>query len=100
MPRIRQRTTNRGTDSEAIKRAAEICINENKSERSVANQFEICHVSLNRYIKKLKAHRDSGGPLPQGCPNPGPRATKWPVNAFGFARQHLYSIVYDILNYY
>jgi len=65
MPRIRQRTTNRGTDSEAIKRAAEICIKENKSERSVANQFEICHVSLNRYIKKLKAHRDSGGPLPE-----------------------------------
>jgi len=48
MPRIRQRTTNRGNDSEAIKRAAEICIKENKSERSVANQFEIFHVSLNR----------------------------------------------------
>ncbi|XP_060878158.1 uncharacterized protein LOC132950650 [Metopolophium dirhodum] len=65
MPRIRQRTTNRGNNSEAIKRAAEICIKENKSERSVANQFEICHVSLNRYIKKLKAHRDTGGPLPE-----------------------------------
>lgn len=61
----RQRTTNRGTDIEDMKRAAEICINDGKSVRSVAKKFDICHVSLNRYIKKLKAHRDSGGPLPE-----------------------------------
>lgn len=48
-----------------MKRAADICINENKSERSIAAKFGICHVSLNRFIKKLKTHHDSGGPPPE-----------------------------------
>lgn len=65
MPRIRLRTTNIGIDIEDMKRAAEICMNESKSVRLVAKQFDMCHVSLNRYIKKFKAQRDSGDPLPE-----------------------------------
>lgn len=62
MARIRKRTTNRGTDSAVMKRAADICINENKSIRSVAADFEICHISLNRYINKLKSMKLGGSP--------------------------------------
>lgn len=63
MARIRKRTTNRGTDNEVMMRAADICINENKSVRSVAGEFDICYVSLNRYVKKLKDSK-----LGQGSP--------------------------------
>lgn len=57
MARIRKRTTNRGTDNEFMKRTAEMCINESKSVRSVVGEFDICHVSLNRYVNKLKANK-------------------------------------------
>jgi len=42
---------------EGLKRGAEMCINESKSVRSVAGEFEICHVSLNRYVNKLNASK-------------------------------------------
>jgi len=34
-----------------------MCINESKLVRSVAGEFEFCHVSLNRYVNKLKANK-------------------------------------------
>jgi hypothetical protein len=53
MPRVRKRTSNRGTDNEVMKQAAAICIKENKSIRSVAKDFDICYVSLTRYHQIL-----------------------------------------------
>ncbi|XP_060846584.1 uncharacterized protein LOC132926267 [Rhopalosiphum padi] len=65
MPRNRVKATNRGTTSEStMQKAALLCLDEHMSERSVAKQFNICHVSLNRYIKKFKLHRETGGCLP------------------------------------
>ncbi|XP_026818841.1 uncharacterized protein LOC113557490 isoform X2 [Rhopalosiphum maidis] len=65
MPRNRVKATNRGTTSEStMQKAALLCLDEHMSERSVAKQFNICHVSLNRYIKKYKLHRETGGCLP------------------------------------
>uniref|UniRef100_A0A2S2NP39 Jerky-like n=1 Tax=Schizaphis graminum TaxID=13262 RepID=A0A2S2NP39_SCHGA len=65
MPRTRKRITNRGTmaDSE-MRKAADICLQENQSIRSVAASFNICHVSLSRYIKKLKLHQNGRGDKP------------------------------------
>jgi len=60
MPRVKERTSNRGTDNEIIKQAAEICINESKSIRSVAKNVDICHVSLTWYINRLKAVKLGG----------------------------------------
>ncbi|XP_008188257.1 uncharacterized protein LOC100160950 [Acyrthosiphon pisum] len=45
-----------------MKQAAEICIKESKSIRSVAKDFDICHVSLTRFIIKLKAMKLGGSP--------------------------------------
>jgi hypothetical protein len=65
MPRNRVKVTNRGTTSEStMQKAALLCLDEHMSERSVAKQFNICHVTLNRYIKKFKLHRETGGCLP------------------------------------
>lgn len=62
MPRTRERTSNRGNDPDLMRRAADMCINEGKSERSVAGNLGICHVSLNRYIKKVRATEFGGSP--------------------------------------
>jgi len=65
MPRKRVRTTSRGTTSDStMKTAALLCLDEHMSERSVATSLNICHVSLNRYIKKFKLHRETGSSLP------------------------------------
>lgn len=45
-----------------MKKAAEKCINEGKSERSVAGNLCIYHVNLNRYVKKLRATEFGGSP--------------------------------------
>jgi len=45
-----------------MKKAADICIKECKSIRSVAKDFDICHVNLTRYIIKLKAMELGGSP--------------------------------------
>ncbi|KAE9521318.1 hypothetical protein AGLY_018287 [Aphis glycines] len=66
MPRTRERTSNRGNDPDLMRRAADMCINEGKSERSVAGNLGICHVSLNRYIKKVRATEFSGSPTKCG----------------------------------
>jgi hypothetical protein len=42
--------------NEVMKQAAEICIKESKSIRSEAKNFDICHVSLTRYIIKFWFH--------------------------------------------
>lgn len=65
MPRTRKRITNRGTMADTeMKKAADICIEENQSIRSVAASLNICHVSLSRYIKKLKLHQNGRGDKP------------------------------------
>ncbi|KAL4100747.1 hypothetical protein QTP88_020779 [Uroleucon formosanum] len=65
MPRNRVKTTNRGTTSErTMQEAAILCLDNHMSERSAAKKFNICHVSLNRYIKKFKLHRETGICLP------------------------------------
>jgi len=65
MPRTRKRKTNRGimADSE-MRKAADICLQENQSIRSVAESLNICHVRLSRYIKKLKLHHTGSGDKP------------------------------------
>ncbi|XP_022160236.1 uncharacterized protein LOC111026450 [Myzus persicae] len=65
MPRTRKRMTQRGTiaDSE-MRKAVDICLQENQSIRSVAASLNICHVSLSRYIKKLKLYQNKSGPKP------------------------------------
>ena len=62
MPRTREKTSNRGNDPDLMRRAADMCINEGKSERSVGENLGICHVSLNRYIKKVRATEFGGSP--------------------------------------
>jgi len=47
-----------------MQKAALLCLENLMSERSAASQFNICHVSLNRYIKKFKLHRETGSCLP------------------------------------
>ncbi|XP_008181650.1 uncharacterized protein LOC103308997 [Acyrthosiphon pisum] len=65
MPRNRARTTNRGTTSDStMQKAALLCLENHMSQRSAATKFNICHVSLNRYIKKIKLHRETGSCLP------------------------------------
>jgi len=49
-----------------MKRAANICIHEQKSERSVAENLIICQVSLNRYIKKFKTSELGDSPPKYG----------------------------------
>lgn len=67
MQRNRKKTTNRGTTSEStMLKAALLCLDENMSQRSVAEDLNICHVSLNRYIKKFKLHRETGCPITFG----------------------------------
>lgn len=48
-----------------MKTAALLCLDEYiMSERSVAMSLNICHVNLNRYIKKFKLHSETGSSLP------------------------------------
>lgn len=54
MPRQRIRKTNRGPCEELMKRAANRVMEENVSIRQAAEEFNICHVTLFRYIKKLR----------------------------------------------
>lgn len=66
----RKKTTNKGTTSEiTMLKAALLCLDENMSQRgqrSIAEDLNICHVSLNRYIKKFKLHRETGCPITFG----------------------------------
>lgn len=65
MPRARKKITSRGTLPDSVMRtAANICLEENQSIRSVAARFDICHVSLSRYIKKIKTLSKCNGAQP------------------------------------
>ena len=50
MPKHYIRKTNRGFTAELIKAAADEVINENKSVRSTAKKYDLCHVSLSQYV--------------------------------------------------
>lgn len=65
MPQIRNRIFNRRSDNNMMSRATAICIHENKSQWSVAEDLIIRHITLISYIKKLKAS-ELGGP-PSEC---------------------------------
>lgn len=54
MPRQRIRKTERGPCDELMKTAASLVIDQNLSERQVARDLHICHVTLNHYIKKKR----------------------------------------------
>lgn len=56
MPRQRIRTTERGTtDTEVYKKAAEEHFKDAATIRGLAKKYNVCHVTLCRFIKKLKA---------------------------------------------
>ena len=44
------------TPVDVIERAVELVIEENRSVRSVADEFNICHVTLLRYVQKKKSN--------------------------------------------
>lgn len=52
MPRQRIRKTNRSPSNELMERAANLIMEGNLSQRQVARDLDICHVTLNRYMKK------------------------------------------------
>lgn len=55
-----KRKTQRGTKSlEVMKKAAEEVVNNNKSLRSVAQTYDICRMSLKRFINRLNNNPDS-----------------------------------------
>lgn len=55
MPRTRIRTTDRGTSSvDSYERAAEMYLSERSSIRTAAETYNLCHVSLYRFIKRKK----------------------------------------------
>ena len=60
MPRHYIRKTNRGFTAELIKAAADEVINENKSVRSTAKKYDLCHVSLSQYVAKFKTSINNG----------------------------------------
>ena len=56
MPRTRKRTTSRGSTPQSVmETAAHAVVQEGRSIRSVAQEYSICHVSLYRFCKKLRA---------------------------------------------
>lgn len=58
MPRNSIRKTNRGFSTELIKSAADEVIIDNKSVRSTAKKYDLGHVSLSRYVAKIKTGLD------------------------------------------
>ena len=57
MTRSYTRKSDRGkTPVDVIERAVELVIEENRSVRSVADEFNICHVTLLRYVRKKKSN--------------------------------------------
>lgn len=54
--RTYKRKSSRGTISEAlIQRAADAVIKENRKIKTVAKELDICHMTLHRYVRKLKS---------------------------------------------
>lgn len=54
--RTYERKTQRGTTSvELIQKAADAVIKDGRPLKTVARELEICHTTLQRFVKKLKA---------------------------------------------
>lgn len=68
MPRQRIRKTDRGPSNEVMERAANLIMEGNLTQRQVARDLDICHVTLNRYMKKR-----NNGELPKMGYNPHTR---------------------------
>ena len=62
MVRQRKRKTDRGNNSDRLQEAAKDVWEYNKSVRSVARDFNVCHVTLYRYCKKIKNAQPGGSP--------------------------------------
>ena len=58
MPRKRVRTTERGKHFDRMDDAVRAVRCEGKSVREAAKMYEICHVSLFRFLRKLKQHEN------------------------------------------
>ncbi|XP_061108869.1 uncharacterized protein LOC133135689 [Conger conger] len=58
--RNRQRTTARGVPREVLEMASVEVLDKGHSVRAVAKTFEICHVTLQRYIRKVKELKETG----------------------------------------
>lgn len=54
MHRNHKRKTNRGLRAELNKAATDEVIIDNKSVRSTAKKYDLCHVSLSRYVVKFE----------------------------------------------
>lgn len=58
MPRNRPRTTNRGPTQDVVEKAIDLIMRENVSVRKAAKTYNLCHVSLQRFINKKKANKN------------------------------------------
>jgi len=67
------RKTNRGFIAELIKAAADEVIIENKSVRSTAKKYDLCQVSLSRYVAKFKTSMNNGDVSTLNVGYKGPR---------------------------
>lgn len=57
--RTYKRKTDRGKTSETLMRqAANAVIKEGRKIKTVARELEICHMTLHRFVTKIKAHKD------------------------------------------
>ncbi|KAB0805318.1 hypothetical protein PPYR_02288 [Photinus pyralis] len=54
MPRSRIRKTERGSSSTQLQQAASLVLEKSISVREAARQLQICHVTVHRYIQKIK----------------------------------------------
>lgn len=57
MVRYRKRTTERGKNFRNLNVAAERVLKDGLSIRQAAKDYSICHVSLSRYLQKIKAQQ-------------------------------------------
>lgn len=55
MPRSRVRTTKRGPARIDLQQASSLVLDQGVSEREAAKRFQICHVTLHRYLNKIKS---------------------------------------------
>uniref|UniRef100_A0A2A4K4E0 HTH CENPB-type domain-containing protein n=1 Tax=Heliothis virescens TaxID=7102 RepID=A0A2A4K4E0_HELVI len=70
MPNVRKRTTNRGlVSAEIMDLAAEEVLRRKVPFRDAANSYQLCHVTLYRYVQKKKKMLEEG--LTNSLPNVG-----------------------------
>lgn len=73
MPRQRKRTSEKGKNFERMGEAANEVLENDRPIRQVAKEPGPCHVSLYRYCKKIKNHKEGGGSPPRTGYNPHTR---------------------------